>query len=199
MDKVVFLLNDNFTSTWIFYSFIIAFCIFIISEFYISNKTRRNSEKKIEKDGGSFYVIIFCTWFIVALNFYTKIEQRLLISIFQYIGVIMMLIGIIIRVYSVKLLDKAFTLHVCTGDNQKIIKRGIYKLVRHPAYLGSVITMIGMSMALRNEINLAITIIILILMYGYRIKIEEKALISRFGEDYLEYKKETRFIIPKIL
>jgi protein-S-isoprenylcysteine O-methyltransferase Ste14 len=37
------------------------------------------------------------------------------------------------------------------------------------------------------------------IVYGYRIRIEEKALVERFGEEYRVYMKETKMLIPGVV
>ena len=111
----------------------------------------------------------------------------------------MILVGIFIRNYSVYLLSKGFTLSVYVGKNQKVIKRGFYKYIRHPAYLGGIISIIGITVTFRNIFNIFFSILVLIIIYGYRIKVEEEALVRNLGKEYIKYKDETKIIFPKIL
>lgn len=47
-----------------------------------------------------------------------------------------MIIGIFIRAISAATLRNNFTVEVNTSNNQDLIKSGLYKYVRNPAYLG---------------------------------------------------------------
>lgn len=188
-----------FTSKYFYYTFLLLFFIFIISEIYITIKASRNSIGKNKGDKGSLYIIIIGVYLIIVINFFWSFSNISLPSYFEIIGLLMIILGVFIRVYSVVILGKAFTLNVSIGNKQKIIKSGIYRFIRHPSYLGSIITILGISIFIRNLVNILITLFILILIYGYRIKIEEKALIKVFGDDYVQYKKETKYIFPKIL
>jgi protein-S-isoprenylcysteine O-methyltransferase Ste14 len=38
----------------------------------------------------------------------------------------------------------------------------------------------------------------IVVIYGYRIKIEEKLMEKNFGQEYLEYEKSTKRLIPYI-
>ena len=199
MEVVYFMGIKNFTSGVMYTLFAIAFTLYCFSEIYIAIKTRKNVVDKSKKDNGSFYIIIFGVWFSVVLNFYFIIIRGVVAEPFEYIGVFMMVFGVFIRVHSVNILGKSFSLKVSTGESQEFIRKGLYKFVRHPAYLGSAITMIGLTLSFRNTFNIVVTVLILIISYIYRIRVEEKALVENFGDKYLEYKKETRCIIPKIL
>lgn len=196
---VEFIRNNTFTSNFYYYCFIIAFSIFVILEIFIYWKSRKNSIGKYKGDKGSFYLIVFGIWFIMSMNFYWVIINKLLPGYVEVVGIFMILIGVCIRVYSVLLLSKEFTLSVCVGSNQKIMKKGFYKYIRHPAYLGSIISIIGITISFRNIFNIFFSIVVLTIIYGYRIKVEEEALIKNLGEEYIKYKYETKTIIPKIL
>lgn len=93
---------------------------------------------------------------------------------------------------------KIFYCHSKVNSNQKIIKTGPYKYIRHPAYSGSILSLIGVSLAFRSLIGIIGTLIIIAVIYGYRINIEEKILENNFGTSYEEYKQHTKRIIPCI-
>ena len=113
-----------------------------------------------------------------------------------YIGAFLLIVGIYIRHVTIKQLGKFFVTKIQTLDDHELIKSGIYSVLRHPSYTGLIIGFIGAILLLESGIALIIFIIIGIPAYIYRIKVEEKALISYFGESYVEYKRTTNAIIP---
>jgi len=38
-----------------------------------------------------------------------------------------------------------------------------------------------------------------LIVYGYRIKVEEKALVTKFGEEYRAYVGEMKMLIPFVV
>lgn len=112
-----------------------------------------------------------------------------------WIGCAVTIVGIILRLYSVLTLGKSFTISVQVDLKQKIIQTGLYRYIRHPAYSGSILSLIGIALAIRSIIGTIVTITIIAVIYGYRIKIEEKTLESNSKTDYQEYKKCTKKII----
>jgi protein-S-isoprenylcysteine O-methyltransferase Ste14 len=87
---------------------------------------------------------------------------------------------------------------VTIRDNHQIKKDGLYKVIRHPAYSGSILSFIGFGISLNNWISLIIITILIVSAMLYRISIEEKLLIEHFGPDYLEYTKKTYRLVPWI-
>jgi len=80
-----------------------------------------------------------------------------------------------------------------------IITNGIYRVIRHPVYLSSSISAIGVcfysSILLNNallNICLSLFLAVYISMQIFRAKKEEKKMIEKYAE-YIEYKKKTIF------
>jgi protein-S-isoprenylcysteine O-methyltransferase Ste14 len=77
--------------------------------------------------------------------------------------------------------------------------KGVYGIVRHPIYGGTIISQIGLCIVNQSLIS-SIYILISIILYFIMTIIEEKDLQEIFGDEYLEYKKITKTrIIPFII
>jgi protein-S-isoprenylcysteine O-methyltransferase len=76
--------------------------------------------------------------------------------------------------------------------------QGPYRLIRHPGYLGTICVWIGFALAVGNWVALIILTIMLLGVYGYRIRSEEAMLNDTFGNEYQEYCKQTWRLIPFI-
>jgi len=82
-------------------------------------------------------------------------------------------------------------------NEQGFIRQGILKYIRHPLYSGSILILIGYFIFAPSIINL-ITAICMILYFILGSFLEEKRMITIFGEDYLWYKKEIPPFIPRL-
>ena len=79
----------------------------------------------------------------------------------------------------------------------ELVVVGIYKYSRNPMLFGYIVFLIGIGIILNSIFfliisNLTITLFVLLFL---KLK-EEKNLIKRYGDPYLEYKQRTSFIIP---
>lgn len=115
-----------------------------------------------------------------------------------YIGILMLFGGLYLRILAIDELDKFFTNEVRIANNWKLIKTGTYRYIRHGSYTGSICSMIGTSILFHSWISLFMSIIFLFIVYDYRIRLEEKMLVDFFGEEYIEYQKTTKKLIPYI-
>ena len=105
-------------------------------------------------------------------------------------------IGLIIRWIAILKLKESFSVDVSAKKDQKIIKEGIYKFVRHPSYLGSLLSFFGLSLMFTNVFTIFIITIPIAISFLHRIKIEEKVLTNVIGDEYFEYSKRTKKLIP---
>lgn len=112
-------------------------------------------------------------------------------------GVAFLLVGLGLYAAARKTLGRFFSEAVRTTPEHKLIKKGLYRLVRHPIYLGGILYGLSIPM-IANSLYGFVIMLVPILMLFYRIRFEEKILVSRFGQEYLEYARKTKKLIPYV-
>lgn len=80
--------------------------------------------------------------------------------------------------------------------NETLAKNGIYKIVRHPLYLGSFLISLGFCLVSDNLLLWIYFIICFPLCYISAIIIEERFLENKFGQEFKEYKKSVPAFLP---
>lgn len=198
--------SSKFCNFFTYYTFHIGFVILIIMELFIYLYTfKKNSPKEKRADKGTkwllYFNFIFCI--LVSIIFVSRrtphlIRNLLFPTMFSFIGILLIYIGIVIRITAVLTLRKSFTLSVQTQKSQQLIKTGLYKYIRHPAYSGSILSLIGISLAFKNIVATVLVIICCMSCYHIRILVEEKVLLEYFGKEYNKYKLNTKKLFPKI-
>jgi protein-S-isoprenylcysteine O-methyltransferase Ste14 len=79
----------------------------------------------------------------------------------------------------------------------KLLKDGIYRVIRHPRYLSAGLAVIAV--ALFVDYVGVYFLILLLFSLGYPMLIfEEKELVDRFGEEYRQYQREVPRILPRL-
>ncbi|KPK87696.1 MAG: hypothetical protein AMS27_01660 [Bacteroides sp. SM23_62_1] len=80
-------------------------------------------------------------------------------------------------------------------EKPEVITKGVFSIVRHPVYLGSILTYLGM-IVLTLSLFSVIIWIIAIVFYYYISRHEEKLLIAKFGKEYEDYMKKVPMLFP---
>jgi len=109
-----------------------------------------------------------------------------------------MIIGLGLRQWAIAVLGRFFTLTVRVQSNHMIVESGPYRVIRHPSYTGLLLVVAGIALALQTWIGLLINLVVFAVVFGYRIYIEEKALRSVLGEQYVSYSRRTKRLIPYV-
>jgi protein-S-isoprenylcysteine O-methyltransferase Ste14 len=150
---------------------------------------------------GSIWLLIGAISVGYALSFAvgaTKIGRMPYWDTLFAVGAALVVIGLSIRIQAILTLKQQFTYSVAKVENQTLIETGLYKIIRHPGYLGQLLIFLGISIALSNWLSILLMMIPVAVGYLYRIKVEESFLVSQLGAAYLDYQKRTRSIIPMI-
>lgn len=114
------------------------------------------------------------------------------------IGIVLLVTGITIRLVAVYTLGQFFTGIVMIKTNHQLVRTGIYRHLRHPAYTGALLAHLGLGLAFSNWYTLAISSVPYFLVAFYRMRIEEKALAGAFGSEYATYCKTSKRLIPHL-
>jgi protein-S-isoprenylcysteine O-methyltransferase Ste14 len=109
-----------------------------------------------------------------------------------------LIFGLAIRLTAIITLGKSFSANVAIRTEQTVQRTGLYRIVRHPSYLGLLLIFLAVGLHTHNWLGLALVLVPTTLALLYRIRIEEAALLDHFGEDYAAYSRETKRLIPGI-
>ncbi len=116
----------------------------------------------------------------------------------EYIGIAIVIFGFIIRYTAIIQLKKAFTVDVAIAKNHQLKMDGLYKKLRHPSYLGLLLEFLGFSMLFNSWVSIFVINIPILIIMAYRMHVEEKFLLEAFGDDYRNYMRKTKRILPGI-
>ncbi len=79
-----------------------------------------------------------------------------------------------------------------------LVRSGIYGYIRHPLYLSLLLLGTGIMFKDLEPVQLGLGFINLLSIW-FTAKIEESEMISKFGDQYRDYIKETKMFIPFII
>jgi len=164
---------------------------------YIIPRLRQKGEVKTRSDKGSRMVIWLGMLIAIFLSDYFATHGITpLPEPFFYLGLFLMLAGILFRQWAIWVLGRFFSTKVRIVSDHRIIREGPYKYLRHPSYSGMLMILLGLGLASRTWLGTIIILALFSLVIGYRIRVEENALKTEFGKEYIVYAKKTKRLFP---
>ena len=114
--------------------------------------------------------------------------------VFLIFGIILIISGIAFWIEAVLIskIDKEV-------ENNKLVTTGIYAYLRHPIYAAFFYIATELISITQNIILFILPVIFWAFLTIAMIKTEEKWLIGKFGNDYIDYSKKVNRFIPKVI
>jgi protein-S-isoprenylcysteine O-methyltransferase Ste14 len=111
------------------------------------------------------------------------------------LGVVLFAAGGALRIWPVFVLGNRFSGLVAIQPGHTLVTNGVYRIVRHPSYLGLLVNSLGWSLAFRSGVGVLLTALMIPPLLA-RIHAEEGLLRSQFGAEYEAYCARTSRLIP---
>jgi protein-S-isoprenylcysteine O-methyltransferase Ste14 len=113
-------------------------------------------------------------------------------------GIILVLAGFGFSGWARHHLGRYWSSMVEVKVGHQLIRTGPYRFVRNPMYTGILIAFLGAAIAI-GEVLAFVALAIGIASIWVKIKAEEQILTEKFGEEYLQYKREVKALIPFVV
>jgi protein-S-isoprenylcysteine O-methyltransferase Ste14 len=114
------------------------------------------------------------------------------------LGVVLGWSGLLLRWWSFVSLGKYFTVVVKTSEDQPVVERGPYRILRHPSYTGLILAFVGAGLMVGNWLSAVGAVFLLLTALLHRVRIEERALTAVMGNRYREFAASRARLIPYI-
>jgi protein-S-isoprenylcysteine O-methyltransferase Ste14 len=115
----------------------------------------------------------------------------------RWAGVIAMLTGAALVVWTFRTLGTNLTDTVVTRQTHTLVVHGPYRWIRHPLYSSAALFIAAISLAAANWFFFAIGVALLTILI-VRTRTEEQNLVARFGDSYERYMKRTGRFVPRV-
>jgi len=137
--------------------------------------------------------IVFCgtifEFFFVARPFHPAVAL---------LGAVLLIAAGAIRMTAIRTLGRFWSLHIEIRDGQRLVREGIYRYVRHPAYSSFVLEIIAIPLVGNAWWSLAVAVAGYLPLLVWRLKREEVALCAKFGDQYRAYQRDVGALWPRL-
>lgn len=113
-------------------------------------------------------------------------------------GVAVFLAGVLLRLWSMRTLARAFSYDLKILEGHELVRRGPYRVLRHPSYTGLLLWSIGFALWNPSLPGLALLVASTIAEVARRVRVEEQLLEAHFGEAWRRHADATWAVVPAI-
>jgi len=195
-DRLASLIGATFFSVWIgqrfYFNYRPTFLWWLITLQFVLFVAAYLSRHKAREHAQGFKEIVFpfmCAALPFALENYPLKPRGVPIVQLQPLAIAIMILGTVTIIAGVFYLRRSFSI---MAEVREPVFSGIYRWFRHPMYLGSIISSLGILLCYFNMLNVAIFCIFCFLQI-YRANLEEKKITAVFPE-YGEYASRVGWI-----
>ncbi|HEY2573269.1 MAG TPA: isoprenylcysteine carboxylmethyltransferase family protein [Verrucomicrobiaceae bacterium] len=110
-------------------------------------------------------------------------------------GAVILVAGLAFAVWARIHLGRNWSVTVTLKEGHQLIRTGPYALVRHPIYTGIIAGLAGTVVA-SGELRGVIAVALLVAVYLFKSRREERFMVKEFGDEYLQYRKEVGALVP---
>ncbi len=188
-------LNDDSSSRW-FVAGYAGLAGFFAVEAVVRERGSASSLTPTERDQGSTQMIVAAYVLAAILS---PLLRRLPVGRMPRAtapaGLVLQAVGLGLRIWSMRTLRGSYSRTLRTETEQEVVDDGPYRMVRHPGYLGSLMTWLGFALTSRSLPVIGVVGGLLARAYSHRIRAEE-TLLERELPGYREYRSRTWRLVP---
>ena len=170
-------------------------------------KAAQSGEKISRKDEGFLFALVLrlsgLVLFIVTIAYLiapASVQWAMLpvLTWVRWIGVVTGLLSSLLMYWTLSSLGKNLTDTVVIRNNATLVTDGPYRWVRHPFYVTTALIMASVTLLTANWL-IGLLCLVVLAMLAIRTPKEERALIKKFGQPYLDYMARTGRFVPRII
>ena len=150
------------------------------------------------KEWLTFWLFSFSFIITVALTFFDHFKLNILTFNYELIFGLVLVGGIVLRLLCRIWLRRFFSIHIKIRKDHEVVKKGLYKYVRHPMYTSILLIFIGFAGIFSSILGILSTFVFILPVILIRIHREEYYLKKKTKERYEDYQRHTKKLIPFI-
>ncbi len=137
----------------------------------------------------------------IAMNYwdwiYFILDPSLIRPLLFSSGAVLIIIGLMVTLMASRVISVSTVADMRTDRQAKLVTDGIYSRIRHPLYLATILLLLGLAAVYPFDrvIVFSITLSAYVIIGAY---FEERKLVIHYGQEYLDYRKQAGFMLPRI-
>jgi protein-S-isoprenylcysteine O-methyltransferase Ste14 len=100
---------------------------------------------------------------------------------------------------AVRTLGRQWRIDAGLNADHELIRSGPYRIVRHPIYTSMLCLLLGVGFLITPLWLLGVSTLVMIIGTEIRVRIEERLLASRFGDEFHDYQQRVGAYVPRLV
>ena len=111
-------------------------------------------------------------------------------------GIVCAIVSFKLRWSAIAALGKFWSLHVEIRENHQFVESGPFRIVRHPTYFSMILELLAFGLIFSAWWMLLVIPLFFIPALIMRLRLEEPALVAKFGDTYRDYQHRVPMLVP---
>ena len=143
--------------------------------------------------------VVLAFWLLFE-NYYAILSPEVIprTSLVLWTGILLAAVGVGISIWARLSLGANWSGMVTLKQGHELVRKGLYRWIRHPIYTGILLGFIGTAL-IKGHARGWLGFLILILSFYFKARREENFLRQEFGEGFEEHLRQTGMFLPKLI
>jgi len=174
------------------------FCIvWLINAF----RTKRIAERQSVESAVAHRIPILAGWWLLFFpNWHGLMGQQVIprTALSQTVGAAICVLGLIFTVWARQTLAGNWSSNVTFKQDHELIRKGPYRIVRHPIYTGLLVMFLGTAIHI-GQVRGGVSLLVVTIGFWIKLSQEERLLLRHFPDAYPAYQREVKALVPFII
>ena len=112
------------------------------------------------------------------------------------VGLVLFGVSLVIRLAAIRTLGRYWSLNLEIRKDHQLVREGLYRYMRHPAYAAIMLEVVSIPLVGNAWWTLALSVGVYIPLLLARWRREEREMITKFGVEYEEYRRQVYAFVP---
>jgi len=185
------------TIVWVSKAFFPVFFALAMIQRYLETFSRSRKKKGRISESWSFWLmtVVYIAVMLLALGEWAWREEAPRMGI-AAVGLAMYGCGLALRFSARRALGDYWSVHVELHEHHSVVRRGPYRLIRHPGYLAMMLEVVGVPLVANAWFGTGVALFAYVPVVLLRLLMEERELIRKMGPEYQQFMSEVPMLIP---
>ncbi|HVN03486.1 MAG TPA: isoprenylcysteine carboxylmethyltransferase family protein [Bryobacteraceae bacterium] len=116
----------------------------------------------------------------------------------EWTGLAVTVAGCLFAIWARLMLGRNWSGRVTIKQDHHLVRQGPYSIVRHPIYAGGLLGLAGTALAF-GELRCLFGFALVFIGWYTKSRAEEAFMVTQFGEEYVQYRREVKALIPFVV